>query len=203
MAGYGLRPVGKGGTTITDYDSGGFWEYPIVDGSAIKFYNGDTVELGTDGYAIRAGGAAGQSPTSVDGFRPIGVAVGFKYTNSSSTPVWSQWYDGNAANTNISVMCSDDPNQIFMIRSSGDTTFADVGFNAELATTNVTDANDINGVSGITLNDATIAATATFGLRIVGNANQEATTATTRDVLVRFNHGTHATTNPTGTTAEA
>ena len=199
MAGYGLRPVGKGGTTVTDYDTGGFTEYPIVDGSLINWLTGDTVELGTDGYALRPNAATGETPTNGAGKRIYGVAVGFRYTDADGSPVWSQKYTGNANNTDAFVMVADDPNQIFMIRSSGNTTFADVGSNAPITTfNNSSDANVTNGLSGITLLHSGIGPAVTLALRIVGISDEAGTTATTRDVLVRINTGVHATTNALG-----
>ena len=199
---YGLRPVGMGGTKITAYSTGGFSEYPIVDGSTVDWLTGDFVELGTDGYVLRPNGATGETPTSGAGLRVIGVVVGFRYDDANSTPVWGQKYTGHASNTNAFAMVVDDPNQVFMIRSNGNTTFADVGANAPVTTfNNTTDANLTAGLSGIQLLHGSIASTASLALRIVGVANADTSTATTRDVLVKINTGVHATTNATGDNA--
>ena len=198
MAGYGLRPVGMGGTTITGYNNGSFSEYPIADGHNVDWYTGDFVELLTTGYVIRPNGTTGETPTNGTGLRTIGVVTGFRYTDPDGDIRYTQRYIGHASNTDAFALVADDPNQIFMIRSSGDTTFADVGDNAPVTTFGTSDATASTGLSGITLNHGSIGTTPSFALRIVGSHDEANTTATTRDVLVRINTGVHATTNATG-----
>ncbi len=204
MAGYGLRPYsGQGGS----HHSGGFTEYPIVDAETESMFTGDFMIREANGFVTRLGDTAGNTPTGASAaLSTIGVAVGFRYTNSDSTPVWSTTYTGNASNTDAFAFIADDPNQLFVIQSDGlgaTAIQADIGENAPCLLFAVGDANTVTGISGMTLDISSAAVTAALALRlmnIVQNGENELRSGTeTSDIVVRITNNAHAYANATAT----
>jgi hypothetical protein len=195
---YGLRPYkGLGG----GYHSGGFSEYPILDNDTEKMFTGDFMERETNGYVTRTGDTTGASPTGASAaLTTIGPAVGFRYLDADGKPKWSTWYDGNASNTKAFAMVADDPAQSFTIMADNLVTAylpADDGMNAGCLLFAVGDANEASGISGMTLDITSAAATAALALRIIGtvkNGENEDITAvgTPIELIVRINPIAHA-----------
>ena len=185
---YGLRAV-DGAIGGSGYRHMGPTEYPIADGDTVSIYNGDFVNRLATGYVARPNDATGEQPIAANPV--LGVAGGCRYTDVNGTVHWSNHYPGGAGNTNAFIMVHEDPDQVFMIESDGDTTFADVGDNAEIATFGA--GSDLTGLSAITLDHSGIAQTSTFALRVVGvpedGTNELLTSA--KNVLVRIMPGVH------------
>ena len=201
---YGLRPVGGPGTGY-GYQTSGFSEY-YIDVSAVAagagvIYSGDFVELTATGEIDRqAGNTTGETPTTANGVRTIGVAVGFRWVTPSGTPTWSQYYDGNASNTEAFAFVADDPNQVFMIQS--DEAIAQptgIGGNAPVVNFATASGSTVTGNSGIQLDGGSIATTNTLALRILSiprdGVNENSSTP---NVLVRLNDGVSRVSNPLG-----
>ena len=196
MAGYGLRPYsGLGGS----YNTGGFTEYPILDGDAELLFTGDLMMRETNGYVTRMGETSGASPTGASAvLQTIGPAVGFRYTNAEGQPTWSQHYPGGL--TEAFAMVADDPHQLFVVQSDGlgaTAVQADMGENAPLDNLQVSDANTSTGLSGIQVDISGAAATAALAVRlisIVQDGTNEAITGGTQtsNLIVRINDIAHA-----------
>jgi len=194
---YGLRPVMalSGG-----YQSGGFREYQIADGEATDMFTGDFIQREDAGYVNRLNDTTGASPTSTDDTTvTVGVAVGFRYVDANGTPIWSTWYNGNAANTDSYVFVADDPNQIFQVESDGlvaTTDRSDIGQNIIAITFASNLGNTNSGISAVAVDSTSKAVTATHGLRIMGivqNGENEFRSGTeTIDIYVKINSHSHA-----------
>lgn len=184
---YGLRPV-HGSIGLP-----GPREYPIADGfTTSNIFSGDFVEMLATGFVKRLGDATGASPTGATTLATLGVAWGFRWVDANGVSQFGQYLPANAGNTKTFVTVYDDPNQIFLIQSNGNTTFADVGDNAPVTNFGTANASTATGNSGIALNHGSIAQTA-LALRILGirqDGTNEFLTAN-KDVFVRILPGAH------------
>jgi len=189
MAGYGMRPTlfASGG-----YQSGGFTEYPIVDGETDDIYTGHFMLQEATGYVTTLA-ATPTGATAV--LSTVGVSIGFRYVDPNGVPVWSQKYTGNAANTEAFAFIADNPTQQFLIQQDsvgGILGQAAVGFNAPVVQGT---GNDSTGLSGMVLDSNLAAATATLALRIVSipkdGTNELATGTETNNLLVQINPAVH------------
>ena len=194
---YGLRPVSglSGG-----YQSGGFNEYPIVDGETDNMFTGDFMMREDSGYVTRLNGADGISPTTTDDTTvTIGVAVGFRYVDANGTPTWSAMYTGNASNTKAFAMVADDPQQLFMVEADGagaSTDQADMGMNVPAIAFAAASANTTSGLSGMQIDSSAAAVTAALGLRLIAivqdGANEYRSGTQTSNVIVKIQQNVHA-----------
>ncbi len=189
MAGYGMRPTvyASGG-----YNSGGFTEYPILDGDATSIFTGDFILQEANGYvtalAITPTGSSATEST-------VGVAVGFRYKDADGVPVWSQRYAGHTDNTEAFAFVADDPTQQFLIQQDslgGIIGQAEVGENAPVV---IIAGSASTGLSGMVLDSSLATFTATLALRIVGipkdGTNENASGTETNNLLVQINPAVH------------
>ena len=152
--GFGLKPIKKVGQ---NYDAGGLGEYPVA-ASATAIYNQDLVAMANTGTAAVA--AAGTTHN-------LGSLNGVFYTDATtSKPTFQNYLQGSNAASDIVAFITDDPNQIYEVRSnnSGASAQTDVGNTAEIS---YSAGASPNYVSRTTLDDSTLA-TATQQLKIVG-----------------------------------
>ena len=152
--GFGLKPLKKVGQ---NYDAGGLGEYPVA-ASATAIYAQDLVAMANTGTAAVA--AAGTTHN-------LGSLNGVFYTDATtSKPTFQNYLQGSNAATDIVAFITDDPNQIYEVRSnnSGASAQTDVGNTAEIS---YSAGASPNYVSRTTLDDSTLA-TATQQLKIVG-----------------------------------
>jgi len=152
--GFGLKPIKKVGQ---NYDAGGLGEYPVA-ASATAIYNQDLVAMANTGTAAVA--AAGTTHN-------LGSLNGVFYTDATtSKPTFQNYLQGSNTATDIVAFITDDPNQIYEVRSnnSGASAQTDVGNTAEIS---YSAGASPNYVSRTTLDDSTLA-TATQQLKIVG-----------------------------------
>ena len=152
--GFGLKPIKKVGQ---NYDAGGLGEYPVA-ASATAIYNQDLVAMANTGTAAVA--AAGTTHN-------LGSLNGVFYTDATtSKPTFQNYLQGSNAATDIVAFITDDPNQIYEVRSnnSGASAQTDVGNTAEIS---YSAGATPNYISRTTLDDSTLA-TATQQLKIVG-----------------------------------
>ena len=120
---YGLRPT-QGVGTGYGYHAGGFNEYPVADSYGGNIFTGDFVELLTDGTVQRQHTTTGESPIAAT--PTLGVAVGFRYLDTSGTPQWAQYYTASGG-TDIFAFVCDDPSQIYMVQCDAAVAQTDVG----------------------------------------------------------------------------
>ena len=152
--GFGLKPIKKVGQ---NYDAGGLGEYPVA-ASATAIYNQDLVAMAASGTAAVA--AAGTTHN-------LGSLNGVFYTDATtSKPTFQNYLQGSNTASDIVAFITDDPNQIYEVRSnnSGASAQTDVGNTAEIS---YSAGASPNYVSRTTLDDSTLA-TATQQLKIVG-----------------------------------
>lgn len=176
---YGLRPVQKYGQ---GYNNGGFDRIPILDAYAVNIFYGDFVERATNGTIEHQNGATGESPTNGAGLTTTGVFVGCQYDDSNGQTQFSQWYKGDALNTNAFAYVITDPNQVYQIE--GAATYVQTSAGLNMAITGFAEASGststgLSGASGLTP-----ATTNSLALRVLGPADQSNFGL---DVLVRIN----------------
>jgi hypothetical protein len=152
--GFGLKPLKKVGQ---NYDAGGLGEYPVA-ASATAIYAQDLVAMAASGTAAVA--AAGTTHN-------LGSLNGVFFTDATTEkPTFANNLKASNTATDIVAFITDDPNQIYEIRSnnSGASAQTDVGNTAEIS---YSAGASPNYISRTTLDDSTLA-TATQQLKIVG-----------------------------------
>lgn len=158
---FGLRPVSS--LTASTY-TGRITQYSVPASDATAIFVGDPVKLAGTSQIIN-----GQVFTDVaqasTGNILVGVVVGVLADTRDSLSY-------RAASTQRIVLVCDDPNALFEIQQvTGGTplTANDIGLNANFA---VAAGSTVTGYSGVTLDNATEATTATLDLKIVGLPNR-------------------------------
>ena len=166
--------------------------YQIVTTYATAIFRGDPVTIGTSGYL----------EVGVAGSACVGVFWGVKYTDSTGVVKFMNYWPGNPGvltGSTVEALVIDDPNTVFSIQETSGTgtagtplTLADRGLNANFlytAGSTSTGNSAVNVVVGT--NGASLAATATLAVRIIGVvAGTE--TDTYPELLVKFNLGAHS-----------
>ena len=152
--GFGLKPIKKVGQ---NYDAGGLGEYPVA-ASATAIYNQDLVAMASSGTAAVAAAATTHNLGSLNGV--------FFTDATTEKPTFANNLKASNTATDIVAFITDDPNQIYEIRSnnSGASAQTDVGNTAEIS---YSAGATPNYISRTTLDDSTLA-TATQQLKIVG-----------------------------------
>jgi hypothetical protein len=121
--GFGLKPLKKVGQ---NYDAGGLGEYPVA-ASSTAIYNQDMVAMAATGYAAVAAAATTHN---------LGSLNGVFYTDATtSKPTFQNYLQGSNTATDIVAFVTDDPNQVYEVRSnnSGASAQDDVGNTAEIS----------------------------------------------------------------------
>jgi len=172
---FGLRPIGNLSATGAQKQYG----YEIADNQSGAIYQGDLVTV-FDGYLVKFAPATHTAA--------VGVFNGCNYTDpTTGKPTWKNYYPGGVNITSgvIQADVLDDPNQLFMVQASGAVTKADIGKNADVVGTT---GSDVNGISAMELDSATIANTAALNLKIVGlSASPDNAFGTNAVVVVKIN----------------
>ena len=162
LAPFGFMPVrrldGAGWT-------GGQTVRKIKSTNTNKFFKGDVVKVlsaGNQGYIdVLAAGAA----TLV-----AGVFVGCRYLSTAfGRPIWSNFFPGGDTTQDVEAYIIDDPNCVFLAQTAGTSGaalgLAGIDLNFDINTT--TAGNQLNGLSGMALDDNTGATTSTLPFRLV------------------------------------
>jgi len=185
---YGFKPVNR--LDGMPY-AGAIRQIPIAAGYATAIFNGDTVQVDTNGYLIaKTATATGDA---------VGVFMGCSYVNSSGQPVQGQYYPASQSTSTALAFgyVVDDPSAVFkVVATNGQTTVptaftrAIVGSNVAMsvATGSTTTGDSYYGIDG-----TSAATTNTLPIRVVdvvpdtatGPANATATTYF--EFLVKFN----------------
>ena len=189
-AAFGLRPVGKLGSSV---NNSGTTKYRIEDNQAGAIYKGDVVFVG-DGSDAGTGvtPAAGYiGPVAAGNICSVGVFNGCFYIDpTSKKPTWSNYYPGSINITvgTIDAFVYDDPNTLFEVQASGTLTYATVvNNNIDIL---YGAGSTVNGQSKTELASAITASGATDMLVVIGISedpeNNDAASANS-NWIVRFN----------------
>ena len=129
-------------------------QIPIARNYGTALFNGDLLQLTTDGTLIKTGYSAASSPSTVIA-GAIGVFVGCSYTNpSTGQKLFAQYYPGSVLANDIVAFVVDDPSALFKVAMVGQTssesnTASAIGYaNQSFIGTNV---YAITGVAGSTV----------------------------------------------------
>ena len=194
---YGLKPVNR--LDGLPY-AGAIRQIPIAAGYATAIFNGDTVQVNSDGYLV-----ANTTSNSGDS---VGVLVGCSYTNSSGQFTNGQYYPASqSTSTQLAFgFVVDDPNAVFRVAASSGQTTVPTAFSRTLVGSNVAlsvnTGSTTTGDSFYGIDGASAGTTATLPIRVIdvvpdtatGAANVAATTYF--EFLVKFN--LHQYTDTTG-----
>tara|TARA_R110002167_G_scaffold1592_5_gene7691 strand:- start:500 stop:1150 length:651 start_codon:yes stop_codon:yes gene_type:complete len=172
---YGLRPVGLVGSGA---NSTGVTQYEIASNNTDAIFQYSLCVPSAAGVIVHAGAITGGTTPA------LGVLMGVQYMDlTQGKPVWLNYWPGSGAvsidtNHPVKAFVADNPMQIFKVASDASLTDrataqlavfanADLGASARTGSTNT-------GNSDSALKVASIAATATLPLRIVGISENEA-----------------------------
>lgn len=161
----------------------------IAANNTTAIFQGDAVIPLSTGYITQmsAGGTV----------RCEGIFWGCKYTSTSQKrPVWSNYWPGSDATGDVEAYIIDSPNMVFEVQSSDSTgtspiAFANIGEYINIA---VGTGSTATGLSGMTVDQDTLATTVTHPFTIVGlvtnppGADGTDIAAEFNIVLVRFNN---------------
>jgi len=186
---YGLKAVNHvGGTPY----AGSTRLLPIASGYASNLFNGQVVQIETDGTV----GLVGTFGEGV-----IGVFVGCTYTdpNTQQLTFNNMWPTGTVA-ADAKAYVIDDPDVVFMAQADGSVTQADLGQNTDFAAAQSTSTGVLINGNSTSAVSATTAATATLPFRIVDFVDSPTSTVGDEftDVLIKFNDEIHSYNNPLG-----
>lgn len=192
---YGLRPVRLlGGQPY----AGAIREIKMTTNSATGIFTGDLVSV-TSGEPA----AATATPTTTRSANtPVGVCVGVRYTDVTTKQEYhTQYFPAGGittGHTNVYIKVCEDPDVVFMVQADGAMDRGDIGLNAALK--NFSAGSTTTGLSGVQIDSATEALTATLAVRIVDvvESGQSTSGDAYTDMLVVFNQGVHALRNSTG-----
>lgn len=130
----------------------------ISSANTHAFFRGDAVkDLGT-GYI---------DTDTVGNSQVFGVFIGCRYQSTSQQKiVWSNYYPGSDATGDITAYLVTDPYALFLVQSTGAAAvaFADIGANIDINVSTV--GNTLTQTSGMSVDQATVATTATLPFRI-------------------------------------
>jgi hypothetical protein len=188
---YGLDPINS--LDGKPY-AGAFRQIPIATGFGTAIFNGDTVQINSDGYLIKS--------TTTNSGTIVGVCMGGQYVNSSGQTVQGQYIPALAATSANPAYAYviDDQQALFKVAvvtsgtTMGTASRADVGSNVALVL-NAGNTSTGNSAFGVTLTGA--GTTATIPLRVIDVVEQTASAAGVyTELLVKIN--THQYNNTTG-----
>jgi hypothetical protein len=188
---YGLDPINS--LDGKPY-AGAIRQIPIAAGFGTAVFNGDTVQINSDGYLIKS--------TSTNAGTIVGVCLGGQYVNSSGQTVQGQYIPALASTSaNLAyAYVVDDQQALFKVAvvtsgtTMGTASRADVGSNVALVL-NAGSTTTGNSAFGVTLTGA--GTTATIPLRVIDVVEQTATAAGVYcELLVKIN--VHQYNNTTG-----
>ena len=174
--------------------AGAMRQIPIAAGFGTAVFNGDTVQINSDGYLIKS--------TSTNAGTIVGVCMGGQYVNSSGQTVQGQYIPALAStSTNLAyAYVVDDQQALFKVAvvtsgtTMGTASRADVGSNVALVL-NAGSTTTGNSAFGVTLTGA--GTTATIPIRVIDVVEQTATAAGVYcELLVKIN--AHQYNNTTG-----
>jgi len=190
---YGLVPINLIGGQVF---AGSTRLIPITSGSGTAIFNGDVVNLNSDGTLSKDVGTATATP--------VGVFLGCTYTDPTFGKTFRQFYPASTVAADIMAYVIDDPDALFKVAvtTAGTSTIASVtrtavGNNSALIQTA---GNTTTGNSRVSIS-ATTATASTLPIRIIDIVPETALAtnpASFTEVIVKWNAGMHQYYNPTG-----
>ena len=173
---YGLRPVNVLGGQP---NSGAIRKYKIASTYGTAIFQGDLVSLLVGGTI--------EKNTGTTAATPVGVFMGVEYTSSDMGFIHKNNWVASTVATDAMAYVVDDPDMLFEIQADDTLGQNAIGSNFAL----VQDPGDAStGVSGVSLDASSIAATNTLPLRVVDYVDKEGFSAlgdAYTDVIVRLN----------------
>lgn len=172
----------------------------IASNNSTAIFFGDAVIPLSTGYIAQA---------TASTVRMEGIFQGCQYLSTSQKrTVWSNYWPGSDATGDVTAYIVDDPNAQFLVQSSDSGGSNPIGFAniGEYINIAVGTGNTANGISGMSVNYATLNTTVTLPFRIVGlvqsppGANGTDITSEYNHVIVAFNNASTRTNGagPTG-----
>ena len=174
--------------------AGAIRQIPVAAGFGTAIFNGDTVQINSDGYLIKS--------TSTNAGTIVGVCLGGQYVNSSGQTVQAQYIPASISTTTnyAYAYVVDDQQALFKVAvvtsgtTMGTASRADVGSNVALVL-NAGSTTTGNSAFAVTLTGA--GTTATIPLRVIDVVEQTASSAGVyTELLVKIN--AHQYNNTTG-----
>jgi len=187
---YGLRAVNELGGLPYAGSTRTFLIDPA--GYNTNIFNGSIVAVNTSGY-LEIVTTVGSSAGSIFPAGTVGVFVGCSFVNAQGQTMYSQYYPANTTGV-VQAMVIDDDRTVFQVQAAGTLAQTALGMNAILnAVQSTTTGSTQNGNSNTAIS-ISVAATATYALKIVGFVQGPFSTVgdAYTDVLVKFNVGSHA-----------
>jgi hypothetical protein len=179
---YGLEPINS--LDGKPY-AGALRQIPVAAGFGTAIFNGDTVQINSDGYLIKS--------TSTNAGTIVGVCVGGQYVNSAGQTVQGQYIPASiSTSTNLAyAYVVDDQQALFKVAvvtsgtTMGTASRADVGSNVALVL-NAGSTTTGNSAFAVTLTGA--GTTATIPLRVIDVVPETAlSTGGYTELLVKIN----------------
>jgi hypothetical protein len=183
---YGLRPINLiGGLPY----AGSTRALKIASGYAANIFNGDIVQIATNGTITKVTNVG----TNADPFPAgtIGVFVGCQYTDATYGLTDRQYWPTGTVASDAVAFVVDDPDALFMVQA--DAAVAQTLLHTNLGV-NQTAGSTATGNSAISLDVATSATTATIAFKVVDFVNSGTSTVgdAYTDCIVKFNPSSHA-----------
>lgn len=156
---FGMRPVFKSGGTPASLNMRG----TIASGYATSIGEGDPVKL-LAGNLIRAGGTNGTDTTG----GIVGAFMGVEYLDSTGKPVESNQWIASTVATNIVAYYVADPYATYEVQANGSLAAVSLGQEIDFVAGSLGPASALTGLSGGSVDTATLSSGAQRLLRIVG-----------------------------------
>lgn len=193
---YGLRPINLiGGLPY----SGSTRQIKIASGYATNIFYGDIVAIATDGTLVKVTATGADATPNNFPAGVVGLFLGCAFTQTTGLKYFvtqKNWVASTVA-TDAVAYVYDNPDALFQVQANGSLAQTALGGNIAV----VQNAGDeASGMSRVTVNVATLAASTFLPFRIVdfvqSTTSQPGDAFT--DVIVKFNAGIHSYTSATG-----
>jgi hypothetical protein len=194
---FGFQQMGTASGPVNFARAGSPSPYKMKGGSTVAIYFGDAVRMWISGDD--ATGAAGYITPWVNGDGAgsalkilVGIFTGCEYySTSQKKTIWSNYFPGSDAASDIVAYVVDDPQSQWMVQAAaGPITAASIGANADVASTPV--PNTTTGYSGMLLGTPTTTVTLPFKVvnLVVSPPGVNGTDVATasNNVIVAFNN---------------
>jgi hypothetical protein len=188
---YGLRAVNELGGLPYAGSTRSFLIDPAGYGTNI--FNGSIVAVNTSGY-LEIVTTVGSTSTDIFPAGTVGVFVGCSFVNAQGQQMFSQYYPSGTTGV-VTALVIDDDRTVFQVQAAGTLGQTALGANAILNAVQSTSTGSTQNGNSTTAISISVAATATYGLKIVGFVNKQGFSTVGdafTDVLVKFNVGSHA-----------
>jgi hypothetical protein len=187
---YGLRAVNELGGLPYAGSTRTFLIDPA--GYNVNIFNGSIVRVADTGY-LQIVTTVGSTAGDIFPAGTVGVFVGCSFVNAQGQTMYSQYYPANTTGV-VQALVIDDDRTVFQVQAAGTLAQTALGQNAILNAVQSTSTGSTQNGNSTTAISISTAATATYGLKIIGFVQGPFSTVgdAYTDVLVKFNVGSHA-----------